>query len=226
MDIEDAPPGHMSKREVDDHVLRAGVTCASVAEAEFNAVRAVMRDEHVSCLLRIGIKADLVTEFSVAAGPVRITFSDGTFAIGSGEPAALILCRGDGTDPGQLDNPRPSAFIRMGDALDLVAVGLRRPHRSATLLGEVDHVGLAPLTTGTDARPCPIWLNPLDWLRAGGLGIAFATDNPERRRTVLLQLHSGVVAFDRTHARELHMLATRPFPAPRILLADGARHAH
>lgn len=104
--------------------------------------------------------------------------------------------------------------------LDLVAVPFAAPHRWARRTGLARTMGRIPyMQPRTVVR---VHRSPTSWLQGDGSGIAILEEEHGRIAEVLRACTGGIATDDPEHARELHAIASRPIPVPRIRAAAPA----
>jgi hypothetical protein len=141
--------------------------------------------------------------------------------VSGGELAAVIAVRAEDGEDYDINHPVPRWCALQGPVLiDLVAFSLAVPHRWARRTGLARTLGRVPyMEPRSSVR---VYGSPTAWLRGDGSGIALLERESGGIASILHACTGGIVGDDPEHARELHAIASRPIPVPRIRAAAPA----
>jgi hypothetical protein len=123
------------------------------------------------------------------------------------------------------DSPQstdPSAFVRTGDLIDLIAWNIGDRDCGALRLGCAAWLGCTEVQEYPDlVKPGPtrLWHTTLEWFRANLEGLVVTSTDLAEQYRLLAQLHGGIEVEDAAHKRELDGILRRPWPAPRVRVA-------
>jgi hypothetical protein len=188
---------------------------------EYRAALLATRSADFAPLLGAGISRGVIAALGVAA--VRITVSDTTFEPHPDGAAAYIL-------PVRVEQPigpeaaDPATAVHEGEIVDLLAFHPAFPLRWALRRDATDWLG-AIEPQYLDPMPIPVWRSPLNWLRAGCVGLVVLSPRPAEAWRILSGCVGGLVAEDKRHAAELRAALVRPWPVPPIIFPAQSRAA-
>jgi hypothetical protein len=190
--------------------------------AEMRAARAALTPEQQAELIEHGVPLPLITNYGLV-GAATIRISSGLYEPApGGRPAYITPVRIDNKLTPEAEQPVSCARI-LGHLVNLVAWHPRYPTRwalrtgAAAWLGSIEPQYMEP-------EPVAIRRSPLSWLQAECDGIVLLSPDPADAYRLLSSLHE-IEAEDREHAAELRRLVRRPWPLPRIHVAEGVRDA-
>ena len=195
------------------------MTSADLAR-EMATARRCLSGADREALIAAGISAPVIAAGLIGAALVRLAGDlfepdpDGRFAFLT--PVRVY----DAITP---ESPHPIVTVRAGALIDILAWHPKHPQRWALRRGLATWAG-ACWPQYLDPPPVRVWRSPANWLRSGCRGLCLVSRVAADAYRVL-SLLKGNVAEDRAHRAELQAILASPWPAPPVLLPQGARHA-